>query len=68
MKLKGWRTVVFSIAVMLTGLAELTDAVNLIAPQYTGALLVAIGIGSLVLRLMTDTRIGVDPNEDNKDL
>lgn len=50
----------FSVAVILTGLAELTDAVNLIAPEYTGVLLLLVGIGTLILRYLTNTEIGQD--------
>jgi tellurite resistance protein TehA-like permease len=63
MKTKGWRTVAFSVAVILTGLAELTDAISIIAPEYVGILLLLIGIGTLILRYLTDTAIGEDATE-----
>jgi hypothetical protein len=63
MKIKGWRTILFSVAVALTGLAELTDAINLIAPEYNGLLLLAIGIGSALLRYLTNTPIGKDDTQ-----
>jgi hypothetical protein len=59
-KFKGWRTVAFSVAVILAGLAELTDAVNIIAPEYSGLLLLLTGLGTLILRYLTDTPVGVD--------
>jgi len=64
MRIKGWRTVAFSVAVMLTGLAELTEAVSIVAPEYTGVLLLLVGIGTLILRYLTDTAVGIDRCED----
>jgi hypothetical protein len=56
--------VAFSVAVMLTGLAELTEAVSIVAPEYTGVLLLLVGIGTLILRYLTDTAVGIDRCED----
>jgi hypothetical protein len=55
--LKGYRTVLFNIATILVSVAELTDIINLLAPEYTPVLLLVAGIGNLLLRYLTDTPI-----------
>ena len=57
--LKGWKTTVFNIAVILAGLAEYVDLINMIAPEYTPLVLLVVGVANLVLRYLTDTPIGV---------
>jgi hypothetical protein len=57
--LKGWKTTIFNIAVILAGLAEYVDLINMIAPEYTPLVLLVVGVANLVLRYLTDTPIGV---------
>jgi len=55
--MKGYRTIAFSIAVILLGLAGKhvkPDLVN----EYLDVIFAAIGLGFLVLRLITDTPFG----------
>ena len=61
--LKGWRTTIFNIAVILAGLAEYVDLVNMIAPEYTPLVLLVVGVANLVLRYLTDTPMGVTVKE-----
>jgi hypothetical protein len=56
--LKGYRTVLFSIATILVSLAELTDIVSIATPEYLPLLLLLVGIGNLLLRFITDTPVG----------
>lgn len=58
--LKGWKTTIFNIAVILAGLAEYIDLINMIAPEYTPLVLLVVGVANLVLRYLTDTPIGND--------
>jgi hypothetical protein len=57
--LKGWRTTLFNVAVIIAGLAQYVDLINIIAPQYTPLVLLAVGVANLVLRYLTDTPMGV---------
>lgn len=57
--LKGWKTTIFNIAVILAGLAEYVDLINIIAPEYTPLVLLVVGVANLVLRYLTDTPICV---------
>ena len=57
--LKGWRTAIFNIAVIIAGLAQYVDLINIIAPQYTPLVILVIGVANLILRYLTDTPIGV---------
>lgn len=61
--LKGWRTTIFNIAVILAGLAEYVDIINMIAPEYTPLILLVVGVANLVLRYLTDTPVGVSVKE-----
>lgn len=62
--LKGYRTVIFSIAVILAGLAEMVEVINVISPEVGGLALLLSGIGTLVLRYLTNTPIGVSTKEE----
>jgi hypothetical protein len=57
--LKGWKTTIFNIAVILAGLAEYVDLINTLAPEYTPLVLLVVGVANLVLRYLTDTPMGV---------
>jgi hypothetical protein len=56
--LKGYRTILFNVAVILVGLADLIELINLIEPGYEPLLLALAGIGNVILRYLTDTSIG----------
>jgi len=53
--LKGYRTIIFSIATILVSLAELSNFVDVVSPQYTPIILLLVGIGNFLLRLVTTT-------------
>jgi hypothetical protein len=64
--LKGYRTILFSIAVILAGLGEMIDLINIISPEFGGIALLLSGIGTLTLRYLTTTPIGVsDPKKED---
>ena len=56
--LKGYKTLIFNIATTLVALGEMTDVFNIIAPQYTPAVLIAVAVGNIILRFFTTTPIG----------
>lgn len=63
---KGWKTVIFSVAVMLAGLGEMVDIINIISPETSGLVLLLAGIGTLVLRYLTDTPLGVSEKTETQ--
>jgi hypothetical protein len=63
MTLTGYRTVIFAVAVILTGLGEMTDVINVVSPELGGLVLLLSGIGTLILRYLTTTPIGVSSKE-----
>jgi hypothetical protein len=65
--LKGYRTVVFNIAVILAGLAELVGVINVVAPGSEALVLLIVGIANVVLRYLTDTPVGVSIVEETEE-
>lgn len=55
--LKGYKTVIFNVLVLIAGLAQLTDLVQLVAPEYLPAVTLAVAVANLILRWATDTGI-----------
>lgn len=57
--LKGWKTVAFSAATALFGVAQTTDWGSVIQnPKLAGAVITGIGIVNFALRAVTNTPIG----------
>jgi hypothetical protein len=56
--LKGWKTILASVGVATAGVLQTTDWATIVGPQATGPALLAIGIGSAILRFLTDTPVG----------
>lgn len=63
MTLKGYRTAIFGVAVVLAGLGEMTNVINVVSPELGGLVLLLSGIGTLILRYLTTTPIGVSSKE-----
>jgi hypothetical protein len=64
-KLKGWRTLIFGGAVSLAGAAldildalQLVDITPLLPPDHALKIIAAIGVATIVLRLLTTGRAG----------
>lgn len=55
--LKGYKTVIFNIAVFVAGLVQILDLVQLVAPEYVPAVTLAVALANVVLRWGTDTGI-----------
>jgi len=54
--MKGWKTIVFSIATILLGVLQDAGVTNIIA-QHPGTVTTVIGFLILVLRLITTTPV-----------
>jgi len=63
--LKGYRTIIFGVAVLLAGLGEMVDVINVVSPEFAGLALFLSGIGTLVLRYLTDTPVGTKPTDNS---
>jgi hypothetical protein len=64
--LKGYRTIIFNVAVILAGLAEVADVISIVAPGSEPLVLLIVGIANLVLRYLTDTKVGEsEPKTEN---
>lgn len=64
-KLKGWRTLIFGGAVTLAGAMldildalKLVDITPLLPPDHALKIIAAIGVFTIVLRLLTTGRVG----------
>jgi hypothetical protein len=64
-KFKGWRTLIFGSAVSLAGAAldildalQLVDITPLLPPDHALKIIAAIGVATIVLRLLTTGRVG----------
>jgi hypothetical protein len=58
--LKGYRTILFNTLVMLAGLAEYVDLINVIAPEYTPVVLLVVGIANILIRFITTTPVATN--------
>ncbi len=64
-KLKGWRTLIFGAAVTLAGtMLDILDALKLVdispllPPEHALKIIAALGIVTIMLRLVTTGRVG----------
>jgi hypothetical protein len=64
-KLKGWRTLIFGSLVSVAGAAldildalQLVDITPLLPPDHALKIIAAIGVVTIVLRLVTTGRVG----------
>ncbi|HEY4355965.1 MAG TPA: hypothetical protein VGN16_09475 [Acidobacteriaceae bacterium] len=55
---QGWKTLIFSAAVALVGVAQAADWTNLLGSANAGYAITAIGVIGAVLRLFTNTPVG----------
>jgi hypothetical protein len=56
--MKGYRTLLFSLAVAVVGVLQSFDWATVIPPEQAGVALTAVGIASAVLRFLTSTPVG----------
>jgi hypothetical protein len=64
-RLKGWRTLIFGGAITLAGAAldilnalQLVDITPLLPPEHALKIIAAIGVVTVVLRMITTGRVG----------
>ncbi|MCB1487023.1 MAG: hypothetical protein KDJ88_06135 [Bauldia sp.] len=57
-RLKGWKTMGFSVAIAVAGALQSTDWTTIVAPSQVGPTLLAIGVIVAVLRAVTNTPVG----------
>ena len=63
--LKGWKTLMFSVATALFGVAQMTDWGSVIQnPKVAGAVLTGVGVANALLRAITTTPIGSSTPSD----
>jgi hypothetical protein len=56
--MKGYRTLLFSLAVAVVGVLQSFDWTAVISPEHAGVALTAVGVASAVLRFFTSTPVG----------
>jgi len=62
--LKGYRTVIFNIALFVASLVEIVGIVDILAPGASASIILAVSIANLVLRYMTDTTVGTSTQHE----
>lgn len=56
--MKGYRTLLFSLAVAVVGVLQSFDWASVIPPEHTGIALTIVGLAGAVLRFLTSTPVG----------
>lgn len=56
--LKGWRTMLLSLAIAVTGVLQTADWATIVGPRQVGPTMLSIGILVAVLRTLTDSPVG----------
>jgi hypothetical protein len=56
--MKGYRTLLFSLAVAIIGVLQSFDWATVIPPEQAGVALTVVGVVSAVLRFLTSTPVG----------
>jgi hypothetical protein len=56
--MKGYRTLLFSLAVAVVGVLQSFDWATVVPPDQAGIAITVIGVAGAVLRFFTSTRVG----------
>jgi hypothetical protein len=56
--MKGYRTLIFSLAVAAVGVLQTFDWATVVPPDKAGIALTAVGVVSAVLRFLTSSPVG----------
>jgi hypothetical protein len=56
--MKGYRTLLFSLAVAVVGVLQSFDWATVVPPEHAGIALTVVGVISAVLRFLTSTPVG----------
>lgn len=65
--MKGWRTLVINCGIAIFGVLEAANWSELLGSDRAGAIVTAIAIGNMILRALTNTRIGESPGRMDPD-
>jgi hypothetical protein len=56
--MKGYRTLLFSLAVAAVGVLQTFDWATVVPPEQAGVAFTVIGVAAAVLRFLTSTSVG----------
>jgi hypothetical protein len=56
--MKGYRTLLFSLAVAIVGVLQSFDWARVIPPEQAGVALTVVGVAGAILRFLTSTPVG----------
>jgi hypothetical protein len=56
--MKGYRTLLFSLAVAIIGVLQSFDWATVVAPEQAGIALTVVGVAGAILRFLTSTAVG----------
>ena len=56
--MKGYRTLLFSLAVAIVGVLQSFDWATVFAPEQAGIALTVVGVAGAILRFFTNTAVG----------
>lgn len=56
--MKGWRTLLINCGIAVFGVLEAADWTALLGSDRAGLIVTAIAVANMVLRAVTDTRVG----------
>jgi hypothetical protein len=56
--MKGYRTLLFSLAVAVIGVLQSFDWASVIPPEQAGIALTVVGVAGAILRFLTSTPVG----------
>jgi hypothetical protein len=56
--LKGWRTMLLSVALAVVGVLQTADWATVVGPEQVGPTMLTIAVVVAVLRALTDTPLG----------
>jgi hypothetical protein len=56
--MKGYRTLLFSLAVAVVGVLQSFDWATVVPPEQAGIALTVVGVAGAILRFLTSTTVG----------
>jgi hypothetical protein len=56
--MKGYRTLLFSLAVAVVGVLQSFDWATVVPPEQAGIALTVVGVAGAILRFLTSTAVG----------
>lgn len=61
--MKGYRTLLFSLAVAIVGVLQAFDWATLVPPEQAGIAFTVVGVAGAILRFLTSTPVGGQTGE-----